>query len=101
MATPRPTKTRPLEPLPIERLLKPFARFAKQASAGGIVLLACAVLALVWANSPLGSYYFDLWATPVVVRFGNWVDIDKPLILWINDGLMAVFFFLVGMEIKR
>ncbi len=101
MATTRPPKLQPLEPLPIERLLKPFALFAKQASAGGIVLLACALLALVWANSPLGSYYFNLWMTPVEVRFGNLVDIDKPLILWINDGLMAVFFFLVGMEIKR
>jgi NhaA family Na+:H+ antiporter len=101
MAQLKPTKYQPLEPLPIERLLKPFALFAKQASAGGIVLLACAVIALLWANSPLGEYYFRLWSTPVEVRFGNLIDIDKPLLLWINDGLMAVFFFLVGMEIKR
>jgi NhaA family Na+:H+ antiporter len=101
MAQLKPTKYQPLKPLPIERLLKPFALFAKQASAGGIVLLACAVVALLWANSPLSGYYFRLWSTPVEVRFGNLVDIDKPLLLWINDGLMAVFFFLVGMEIKR
>mgnify|MGYP000285988047 CR=1 FL=1 len=101
MAQLKPTKYQPLKPLPIERLLKPFALFAKQASAGGIVLLACAVVALLWANSPLSEYYFRLWSTPVEVRFGNLVDIDKPLLLWINDGLMAVFFFLVGMEIKR
>ena len=101
MAQLKPTKYQPLEPLPIERLLKPFALFAKQASAGGIVLLACAVVALLWANSPLSEYYFRLWSIPVEVRFGNLVDIDKPLLLWINDGLMAVFFFLVGMEIKR
>jgi NhaA family Na+:H+ antiporter len=101
MAQLKPTKYQPLEPLPIERLLKPFALFAKQASAGGIVLLACAVITLLWANSPLGEYYFRLWSTPVEVRFGNLIDIDKPLLLWINDGLMAVFFFLVGMEIKR
>jgi NhaA family Na+:H+ antiporter len=101
MAQLKPTKYQPLEPLPIERLIKPFALFAKQASAGGIVLLACAVIALLWANSPLGEYYFRLWSTPVEVRFGNLIDIDKPLLLWINDGLMAVFFFLVGMEIKR
>ncbi|OYT72824.1 MAG: Na+/H+ antiporter NhaA [Armatimonadetes bacterium JP3_11] len=87
--------------MPIERLVKPFATFAKQASAGGIVLLACAIIALVWANSPLAEFYFRLWATPVEVRFGNLITIDKPLLLWINDGLMAVFFFLVGMEIKR
>ncbi|MGQ9657225.1 MAG: Na+/H+ antiporter NhaA [Fimbriimonadales bacterium] len=101
MAQLKPTRFQPLEPLPIERLIKPFVVFAKQASAGGIVLLACAVLAMLWANSPLGDYYFRLWATPVEVRFGNLINIDKPLLLWINDGLMAVFFFLVGMEIKR
>lgn len=101
MAQLKPTRFQPLEPLPVERLTKPFVMFAKQASAGGIVLLACAVLAMLWANSPLGEYYFRLWATPVEVRFGNLIDIDKPLLLWINDGLMAVFFFLVGMEIKR
>jgi NhaA family Na+:H+ antiporter len=101
MAQLKPTKYQPLEPLPIERLAKPFAMFAKQAGAGGIVLLACAVLAMLWANSPAGEYYFRLWSTPVEVRFGNLIDIDKPLLLWINDGLMAVFFFLVGMEIKR
>jgi NhaA family Na+:H+ antiporter len=101
MAQLKPTKYQPLKPPPIERLIKPFALFAKQASAGGIVLLACAVVALLWANSPLGEYYFRLWSTPVEVRFGNLIDIDKPLLLWINDGLMAVFFFLVGMEIKR
>jgi NhaA family Na+:H+ antiporter len=101
MAQLQPTKYQPLKPLPIERLIKPFALFAKQASAGGIVLLACAVVALLWANSPLSEYYFRLWSIPVEVRFGNLVDIDKPLLLWINDGLMAVFFFLVGMEIKR
>jgi NhaA family Na+:H+ antiporter len=101
MAQLKPTKYQPLKPPPIERLIKPFALFAKQASAGGIVLLACAVIALLWANSPLGEYYFRLWSTPVEVRFGDLIDIDKPLLLWINDGLMAVFFFLVGMEIKR
>ena len=101
MAQLKPTKYQPLKPLPIERLLKPFALFAKQASAGGIVLLACALIAMLWANSPLSEYYFRLWSIPVEVRFGNLVDIDKPLLLWINDGLMAVFFFLVGMEIKR
>ena len=101
MAQLKPTKYQPLKPPPIERLIKPFALFAKQASAGGIVLLACALIAMLWANSPLGEYYFRLWSTPVEVRFGNLIDIDKPLLLWINDGLMAVFFFLVGMEIKR
>lgn len=85
---------------PIERLLSPFQQFAKQSSAGGLVLLVCAVLALLWANSPVAESYFRLWNTPVEIRFGN-LKLDKPLLLWINDGLMAIFFFLVGMEIKR
>jgi Na+/H+ antiporter NhaA len=58
MAQLKPTKYQPLEPLPIERLAKPFAMFAKQAGAGGIVLLACAVLAMLWANSPAGRVLF-------------------------------------------
>ncbi len=86
---------------PIERLISPFQAFAKRASAGGVVLLACAIVAMALANSPLADAYFSLWSTPVEVRFGQLVDINKPLLLWINDGLMAVFFFLVGMEIKR
>ncbi len=86
---------------PIERLLSPFQEFAKRSTAGGIILLACAIVALLWANSPLAETYFRLWNTPVEVRFGNLIDLDKPLLLWINDGLMAIFFFLVGMEIKR
>lgn len=91
----------PLEKAPIEKLLSPFQQFAKRSTAGGIVLLVCTVLAMIWANSPLASTYFTFWTTPVEVRFGNLIDLDKPLILWVNDGLMAVFFFLVGMELKR
>jgi len=69
-------------------------------SAGGLVLMAAAVLALVVANSPLAPAYAALLDVPVQVRVGA-LDIAKPLILWINDGLMAVFFLLVGMELKR
>ncbi|MEN3000982.1 MAG: Na+/H+ antiporter NhaA [Armatimonadota bacterium] len=87
--------------LPVERLSRPFQEFAHQASSGGIVLLFCAIAALLWANSPFAPAYFRLWQTPVEIRFGAWLDLDKPLLLWINDGLMAIFFFLVGMEIKR
>ncbi|MDW8106081.1 MAG: Na+/H+ antiporter NhaA [Armatimonadota bacterium] len=101
MATLRTQKVQPLPPLPIERLVRPFATFAKQASAGGIVLLVCAIIAMAWANSPLSQAYFSLWSTPLEVRLGELVKIEKPLLLWINDGLMAIFFFLVGMEIKR
>lgn len=77
-----------------------LASFFKLESASGIILMFAAVLAIVLANSPLQSYYALLLDTPVEVRIGA-LDIAKPLLLWINDGLMAVFFFLVGLELKR
>lgn len=74
--------------------------FLKMESAGGILLMGAALLALVVANSPLSVWYDMLLDVPVVVQVGA-LEIAKPLLLWINDGLMAVFFFLVGMELKR
>lgn len=74
--------------------------FLKQESAGGILLMASAVLAMIFANLPLNSYYNFLIDTPVEIRIGA-LEIAKPLLLWVNDGLMAVFFFLVGLELKR
>jgi NhaA family Na+:H+ antiporter len=74
--------------------------FLKLESASGILLVASALLAMAMANSPLSGTYDLLIATPVEVRVGDF-GIAKPLILWINDGLMAVFFFLVGLELKR
>lgn len=90
-------KTTPLSPNPIVR---PIQAFIRMEAAGGILLLLCAVAALVWANSPLAPAYFGLWDTIVTVGAGSLI-ISKPLLLWINDGLMAVFFFVVGLEIKR
>jgi NhaA family Na+:H+ antiporter len=74
--------------------------FMKLESAGGILLLLAAVVALVVANSPLAGFYSELLDTTVAVQVGT-LAINKPLLLWINDGLMAVFFFLIGLEIKR
>ncbi|MDD2838431.1 MAG: Na+/H+ antiporter NhaA [Sulfuricurvum sp.] len=74
--------------------------FFKLESATGILLLVAMVLAMAMSNSPLASLYESFTEIPVVVSFGSLV-IAKPLLLWINDGLMAVFFFMVGMEIKR
>ncbi|XOV80099.1 MAG: Na+/H+ antiporter NhaA [Aestuariibacter sp.] len=74
--------------------------FLKKESASGIILMMTAVAAIIVANSPLSVYYNLLIDTPVAVQVGALV-IDKPLLLWINDGLMAVFFLLVGLELKR
>src|SRR3712207_6443450 len=74
--------------------------FLRMEAAGGILLVAAALLAIVWANSPAGPLYTTLLDAPVVVQVGA-LKIAKPLILWINDGLMAIFFLLVGLEIKR
>jgi NhaA family Na+:H+ antiporter len=74
--------------------------FMKLESAGGILLLFASVVALLVANSPLAGFYSELLDTTVAVQVGA-LSINKPLLLWINDGLMAVFFFLIGLEIKR
>ena len=74
--------------------------FLKHESAGGLILLAVAVAALVLDNTPLAWLYDLLLDMPVEIRIGA-LEIAKPLLLWINDGLMAVFFLLVGLEIKR
>lgn len=83
------------------RTFAPMLRdFLQKESAGGIVLIVAAALALVIANSPLASTYVATLDLPVIAGVGTFV-IDKPLLLWINDGLMAVFFFVVGLEVKR
>ena len=74
--------------------------FLKLEAAGGIVLVGAAALAMIMANSVLGGTYEAVLEIPVAVQVGALV-IAKPLLLWINDGLMAVFFFLVGLEVKR
>ena len=74
--------------------------FLKKESASGIILIFAAVVAMAFANSPLVSWYNLLLDVPVVIAVGSF-EIAKPLLLWINDGLMALFFFLVGLELKR
>lgn len=74
--------------------------FMRLESAAGILLLASAVLAMVIANSPLSHWYDALLEITVAVQVGD-LEISKPLLLWVNDGLMAVFFFLIGLEVKR
>lgn len=87
----------------LDALLLPVGKvreFLQLEASGGIVLVAAALVALAWANSPFSSLYTQFLDTPVAVQFGAG-KIAKPLILWINDGLMAIFFLLVGLEIKR
>lgn len=86
---------------PLEYIVRPFAAFFKLQAASGILLMLCAAVAMVWANSPWGAGYAALWNTKFTVAYGEGLGISKALVLWVNDGLMAVFFLLVGLEIKR
>ena len=84
----------------VERITEPIHRFMASAPAGGIVLLLCAAIAMGWANSPWAHSYHVLWDTPLTLAVGS-TGARLTLHQVINDGLMAVFFFLVGLEIKR
>ncbi len=86
--------------LPSEQILRPFQEFVKLESFGSIVLFACTMASLIWANSPWASTYFDLWKIKINFSFGDFA-LSKSLHYWINEGLMAIFFFVVGLEIKR
>ncbi len=83
------------------RSLAPLLRdFINKESAGGLMLIAAAVLAMLWVNTGGNTTYTALLATPLAIGDAAY-GVDKPLLLWINDGLMAVFFFLIGLEVKR
>ena len=86
---------------PIEVLLNPINEFLHKEASGGILLIICTVVALVWANSPWSDSYHHLWHTYINIDFGNVLNLNYSLHHWINDGLMAIFFFTVGLEIKR
>lgn len=88
------------EPRTLDRMLQPFYEFVKIESSGGLVLIIATITALIWANSPWAHLYEAFKNIYLTVGVGDFV-LSKPAILWINDGLMAVFFFLVGLEIKR
>jgi NhaA family Na+:H+ antiporter len=81
-------------------LIESLRNFLRLESAGGFLLVGAAASAMLLVNSPLAWFYNQLLEVPVAVRIGAF-EIFKPLLLWINDGLMAVFFFLVGLELKR
>jgi NhaA family Na+:H+ antiporter len=84
----------------LRAMLTRFQQFTDEQSSSGVVLLVCAVVAMAWANSPWAGSYFALWQTPLAIGIGNW-SLHLDLAHFINDGLMAAFFFVVGLEIKR
>ena len=84
----------------VQRILAPVERFLAIEAASGIVLMVAAIVALAWANSPWRTLYADLWHMPIGIRFGSLL-FERDLHFWINDGLMTVFFFVVGLEIRR
>ena len=90
----------PTKGLPIEVLMGPFVRFAKMEAASGILLAVGTIAALIWANSPWEHAYHAIWDTQLAIGLGHFV-LSESRHEWINDGLMAIFFFLVGLEIKR
>jgi Na+:H+ antiporter, NhaA family len=84
----------------IKAILLRFSELIKSESSGGILLMVATALAMVLANTPLSTFYDLIITTPVHIQIGP-LEIAKPLLLWVNDGLMASFFFLVGLELKR
>ncbi len=84
----------------VDPILTSVGRFMALEFATGVILISAILIALVWANSPLSHFYFDFVGFPIGFYFGHF-KIQESLHFWVNDGLMAIFFFMVGMEIKR
>ena len=85
---------------PIERLLSPLNHLLQNQSTSAIITFFAVVIAMIWANSAWSYSYDALWHTPLALTIGSFT-ISQTLHMLINDGLMAIFFFLVGLEIKR
>jgi len=86
----------------MKRISEPLKNFIKHETSSSIILFAVSILAIVWANSSYGYIYEDLWHNKFTIGFADTkFHLSKSLILWINDGLMAIFFFVIGLEVKR
>ncbi|WP_432713187.1 Na+/H+ antiporter NhaA [Pedobacter sp.] len=85
---------------PIDKIIAPVSKFIQLEYTSGIVLLISVIVAIFWANSAFADSYHHLWELHLSVGFDRYI-FDQPLHLWINDGLMAVFFFVIGLELKR
>ena len=80
----------------------PIKRFINLETSSSILLFIFSIVAILWANSSYGYLYQELWNHKFTIGFADTkFHLDKPLILWINDGLMAIFFFVIGLEVKR
>lgn len=90
----------PVKRTPVEKLLSPLQEFLQQEASSGILLLSATIIALLWANSLWSESYDLFWENKLTFGYADY-ELSKPLLLWINDGLMAIFFFVVGLEIKR
>ncbi len=84
----------------VKKILTPFQKFVQIESLSGILLFSATALAMILANSPLADQFESIWEYKIGISASGF-ELVKPLILWINDGLMAIFFFLIGLEIKR
>ena len=83
------------------RFVRPVLKFTGVEAAGGVVLLISAIAALIWANAPFGESYDTFWNTPLNLEIGELIHLDESLKDFVNDALMVVFFFVVGLEVKR
>ena len=92
---------KPSQPMrPVQRLTKPLQQFLHLEASGGLVLLSCTIIALLIANSPLASSYHAFWNQVLSFSLGE-SKLSYPLWYWVNDGLMVIFFFVIGLELKR
>ncbi len=98
--TPPPPEAWPRARRLAQTVSQPVERFVRIQASSGIILLTTAVVAIVWANSPWAESYHALWHTPFSLGLGSWI-FERDLHFWINDFLMAIFFLVVGLEIKR
>ncbi|HUE85714.1 MAG TPA: Na+/H+ antiporter NhaA [Vicinamibacterales bacterium] len=102
MTTPQDPESAPFLPdAPVDRWLAPVTRFLHIEAASGVVLLACTAVALALANSPAAEWFAAIWKTPVSLSIGGFVLSGDVGHLIVNDGLMTIFFFVVGLEVKR
>lgn len=89
-----------LPPSPVRRILEPIERFLQIEASSGIVLILAAAVALIWANLPVAPAYDAFWHMPVTIGVGTWIS-TQSVHFWVNEGLMTVFFLVVGLEIRR